>query len=74
MSVFVSHVLCIVAGSDLVDWLCDHVHGFSDRKDARRYAAVLLKHGFIKHTVNKTSFSEQCYYVMGNELADGRYK
>lgn len=60
-------------GSDLVDWLCEHVQGFSDRKDARKYAADLLKCGFIKHTVNKTSFSEQCYYVMGNDVADGGF-
>ena len=24
----------------------------------------MLKQGFIRHTVNKSSFSEQCYYVM----------
>ena len=23
----------------------------------------MLKAGFIKHTVNKTTFSEQCYYT-----------
>ena len=24
----------------------------------------MLKQGYIRHTVNKSSFSEQCYYVM----------
>ena len=27
----------------------------------------MLKAGFIKHTVNKTTFSEQCYYTFGDE-------
>ena len=30
----------------------------------RKYATQMLKQGFIRHTVNKSSFSEQCYYVM----------
>nr|ADZ58511.1 Dvl-1 [Schmidtea mediterranea] len=45
-------------GSDLVDWLYSHVQGFTDRKDARKFATNLLKMGFIRHTVNKSSFSE----------------
>ncbi|KAA3673081.1 segment polarity protein dishevelled, partial [Paragonimus westermani] len=50
-------------GSDLVDWLYRHLDGFPDRRSARKYAASLLKSGYIRHTVNKTTFSEQCYYV-----------
>ncbi|CAH8593561.1 unnamed protein product [Dicrocoelium dendriticum] len=50
-------------GSDLVDWLYRHLDGFPDRRSARKYASSLLKSGYIKHTVNKTTFSEQCYYV-----------
>ncbi|KAK2148813.1 hypothetical protein LSH36_481g02006 [Paralvinella palmiformis] len=53
-------------GSDLVDWLHTHVEGFADRRDARKYATNLLKEGFIRHTVNKLTFSEQCYYVFGD--------
>nr|BAD93240.1 dishevelled [Dugesia japonica] len=53
-------------GSDLVDWLYSHVQGFSDRKEARKFATNLLKMGFIRHTVNKSSFSEQCYYVLND--------
>ena len=26
----------------------------------------MLKAGFIKHTVNKANFSEQCYYIFGD--------
>uniref|UniRef100_A0A2I3G2A8 Dishevelled segment polarity protein 1 n=1 Tax=Nomascus leucogenys TaxID=61853 RepID=A0A2I3G2A8_NOMLE len=33
------------------------------RKHKRR---SLLKHGFLRHTVNKITFSEQCYYVFGD--------
>ncbi|PNJ04435.1 DVL1 isoform 3 [Pongo abelii] len=32
----------------------------------RKYASSLLKHGFLRHTVNKITFSEQCYYVFGD--------
>lgn len=58
--------LSCVAGSDLVDWLFTHVDGFADRRDARKYACNLLKAGFIRHTVNKITFSEQCYYIFGD--------
>ncbi|KAF6779709.1 hypothetical protein AHF37_00841 [Paragonimus kellicotti] len=58
-------------GSDLVDWLYRHLDGFPDRRSARKYAASLLKSGYIRHTVNKTTFSEQCYYVF-RDVA-GRY-
>uniref|UniRef100_A0A5S6QFB4 Uncharacterized protein n=1 Tax=Trichuris muris TaxID=70415 RepID=A0A5S6QFB4_TRIMR len=53
-------------GSDVVDWLHCHVHGFVDRRDARKYASRMLKEGCIKHTVNKITFAEQCYYVFGD--------
>lgn len=51
-------------GSDLVNWLHSNVEGFTDRREARKFACNLLKKGFIKHTVNKLSFSEQCYYTV----------
>ncbi|KAI5612556.1 dishevelled segment polarity protein 3a [Silurus asotus] len=53
-------------GSDVVDWLFHHVEGFADRREARKYGSNLLKAGFIRHTVNKITFSEQCYYVFGD--------
>jgi segment polarity protein dishevelled len=52
-------------GADIVDWLLNHVEGFTERRDARKYASMMLKSGFIRHTVNKLTFSEQCYYVFG---------
>ena len=54
------------SGSDVVDWLFHHVEGFSDRREARKYASNLLKAGYIRHTVNKITFSEQCYYIFGD--------
>ena len=60
-----------LSGSDLVDWLHTHVEGFADRRDSRKYATNLLKAGYIRHTVNKVTFSEQCYYVFG-ELCGGK--
>lgn len=53
-------------GSEVVDWLFNHVEGFPDRRDARKYACDMLKYGFIRHAVNKVRFSEQCYYVFGD--------
>ncbi|XP_055022579.1 segment polarity protein dishevelled homolog DVL-3-like [Boleophthalmus pectinirostris] len=53
-------------GSDVVDWLLLHVEGFCDRREARKYASNLLQSGFIRHTVSKVSFSEQCYYSFGD--------
>ncbi|KAK3730114.1 hypothetical protein QZH41_013739 [Actinostola sp. cb2023] len=53
-------------GSDVVDWLYSHVEGFADRREARKYSCNLLKAGYIRHTVNKITFSEQCYYVFGD--------
>lgn len=49
----------------MVDWLYSHVQGFQDRREAKKYAAQMLKQQFIKHTVSKNSFSEACYYVFG---------
>jgi segment polarity protein dishevelled len=57
-------------GSDLVNWLQTHVEGFADRREARRYACELLKNGYIRHTVNKMSFSEQCYYTIAEICTD----
>lgn len=53
-------------GSDVVEWLFHHIEGFHDRREARKYASNLLKAGFIRHTVNKITFSEQCYYTFGD--------
>lgn len=58
--------MSLLLGSDLVEWLHTHVEGFLDRRHARKYAALMLKHSFIRHTVNKITFSEQCYYVFGD--------
>lgn len=56
-------------GADVVDWLERNVDGFVDRRDARKYASHMLKAGYIRHTVNKITFSEQCYYVFGDLLS-----
>ncbi|XP_032251527.1 segment polarity protein dishevelled homolog DVL-1 isoform X2 [Halichoerus grypus] len=55
-----------VIGADVVDWLYTHVEGFKERREARKYASSMLKRGFLRHTVNKITFSEQCYYVFGD--------
>lgn len=57
---------CCHAGADVVDWLYAHLEGFRERREARKYASSMLKRGFLRHTVNKVTFSEQCYYVFGD--------
>jgi len=57
-------VTCV--GCDLVSWLQSHVQGLCDRREARKYAAAMLHAGLIRHTVNKTTFSDQCYYTLGD--------
>ena len=56
-------------GSEVVNWLYARVAGFADRREARKYASQMLKAGFIRHTVSKSSFSEQCYYAFGDLAA-----
>jgi hypothetical protein len=58
-------------GSDLVNWLFEHVDGFVNRNDARKYASSMLKAGYIRHTVHKLTFSEQCYYIFGDLYTQG---
>ncbi|XP_070812385.1 LOW QUALITY PROTEIN: segment polarity protein dishevelled homolog DVL-1 [Pituophis catenifer annectens] len=53
-------------GADVVDWLYTHVVDFKDRREARKYASSMLKHGYLRHTVNKIYFLGQCYYVFGD--------
>ncbi|XP_038830238.1 segment polarity protein dishevelled homolog DVL-3-like [Salvelinus namaycush] len=60
-------------GSDVVDWLYHYVEGFTDRREARKYASNLLKAGYIRHTVNKITFSEQCYYIFGDLCGNMAY-
>lgn len=57
-------------GSDVVDWLFRNVEGFCDRREARKYASNLLQSGFIRHTVSKLTFSEQCYYTFGDVCSE----
>lgn len=32
-------------GRDVVDWLFNHVEGFPERRDAHKYASMMLKNG-----------------------------
>lgn len=53
-------------GADVVNWILENVDGIPDRREARKFVSTMLRRGYIKHTVNKLTFSEQCYYVLGN--------
>ena len=47
------------------------MEGLEDRRNARRYGATLLKAGFIRHTIEKVNFSEQCYYCFADPVSLG---
>lgn len=53
-------------GADVVKWIWENVDGVPDRRTAKKYGSMMLTRGYIKQTVNKLTFSEQCYYVLGN--------
>lgn len=54
-------------GADCVNWIQENVAGVEDRREARRIVSSMLRNNYIKHTVNKLNFSEQCYYVLGTQ-------
>jgi len=49
-------------GSEAVDWILERVEDLADRKDAKKIMTQMQKNGFITHKVNKSGFSESCYY------------
>lgn len=51
--------------SDLVHWIIENVEGISDRREARKFIGNMLRKNYIKHTVNKLTFSENSYYQFG---------
>lgn len=54
-------------GADAVNWVLENVEDVQDRREARRIVSSMLRNNYIKHTVNKLTFSEQCYYVVNEE-------
>ena len=39
-----------------------------NRRDAKKYAEGLVKATFVKHTLRRTTFSEQCYYAFNDDI------
>lgn len=60
-------------GADAVNWVVANVDGVSDRREARRMVSAMLQKNLIKHTVNKLSFSEHRYYVVGDGSRQSEY-
>ncbi|XP_074604525.1 segment polarity protein dishevelled homolog DVL-3-like [Brevipalpus obovatus] len=51
-------------GSDVVNWLYNHVQGFESKSDAEKYAQKMFTKGLIRHAVDQNkSFSKQRYYI-----------
>lgn len=51
--------------SDLVNWIMENVEGINDRREARKFIGNMLRKNYIRHTVNKLTFSENSYYQFG---------
>lgn len=49
----------------MVSWIMENVEGINDRREARKFIGNMLRKNFIKHTVNKLTFSENSYYQFG---------
>lgn len=50
-------------GSQLVNWLERNVQGFSNSRDAKKFASRLLKEGYIRDPISGKSFSSKSYYT-----------
>lgn len=48
-----------------MNWILQNVDGISDRREARKFIGNMLRKNYIKHTVNKLTFSENSYYQFG---------
>ena len=40
---------------------------FQNRREAKKYAENLVKASFVKHTLHRTTFSEQCYFAFADD-------
>lgn len=49
----------------------ENVEGISDRREARKFIGNMLRKNYIKHTVNKVTFSENSYYQFGEGDTSG---
>lgn len=54
-----------------MNWIMENVEGINDRREARKFIGNMLRKNFIKHTVNKLTFSENSYYQFGEGDAAG---
>lgn len=57
--------------SDLVNWILENVDGINDRREARKFIGNMLRKNYIRHTVNKLTFSENSYYQFGEGEVPG---
>lgn len=60
------NVSIFILFSDLVNWVLQNVEGINDRRETRKFIANMLRKNYIKHTVNKLTFSENSYYQFGD--------
>jgi hypothetical protein len=48
-----------------------NIEGINDRREARKFIGNMLRKNYIKHTVNKLTFSENSYYQFGEGEVPG---
>ena len=57
------HIPKAFLGSDLIAWLERNVYGFSNEREAKKFASRMLKEGYIRDPIAKKSFSSKSYYT-----------
>lgn len=56
-------------GSDLLAWLEKNVCGFTNVREAKKFASRMLKEGYIKDPISKKSFSSKSYYTFETSVS-----
>lgn len=54
-----------------MNWILENVDGINDRREARKFIGNMLRKNYIRHTVNKLTFSENSYYQFGEGEVPG---
>lgn len=60
------HIPKAFLGSDLLTWLERNVYGFTNEREAKKFASMMLKEGYIRDPISKKSFSSKSYYTFVN--------
>lgn len=60
------HIPKAFLGSDLLAWLERNVYGWTNEREAKKFASRLLREGYIRDPICRGSFSSKSYYKFVN--------